>query len=116
MLEAVLSNCDFKYRAVISGEGALKPDRSDNFDIVLSDIQLHEMKGIETMLAIRKLSVRRFPFIAITAFACNLDRQRLMDAGFDEYIAKPFEFEELIGKIQHVLMKYGTYVCDIEMW
>ena len=81
---------------------ALK-DRGREIDLVLMDIQMPEMSGIEATRAIResdgKLFDRTIPVIALTAYAMKGDRERMINAGMDDYVSKPVDMQELSAVI-----------------
>jgi two-component system, sensor histidine kinase and response regulator len=95
------------HRVVVASNGkeAVGAYASQAFDLVLMDVQMPEMDGLEATQAIRhieKQSGRRTPIAAMTAHAMQGDRQRCLDAGMDEYIAKPVRAKvlfETIGKL-----------------
>ena len=76
----------------------------ENFDLVLMDVQMPEIDGIEATIAIRekeKTAGTHVPVIALTAHAMKGDQQRCLEAGMDGYLAKPIrpqELDELLGK------------------
>jgi PAS domain S-box-containing protein len=77
----------------------------DKFDVVLMDIHMPEMDGIEAMRQIRNKEENtgeRLPVIALTAHAIQGDRERFMSLGMDEYIAKPIQIEELYEKLEEI--------------
>jgi two-component system sensor histidine kinase/response regulator len=85
-----------------SGEEALKliPERS--LDLVLMDIQMPGMNGFETTAVIRSWemgSANHLPIIALTADALGGIQDRCRAAGMDDYIAKPFDVEDLAAKL-----------------
>ncbi|MEJ7733375.1 MAG: response regulator [Polyangiaceae bacterium] len=71
-------------------------------DLVLMDIMMPEMDGLQAMRAIRKLGGRaaRMPIIALTAKAMRDDQERCLQAGANDYIAKPFDVEVLLSLIR----------------
>ena len=71
-------------------------------DAVLMDIQMPVMDGLEATRQIRS-SGSRIPIIAVTAFAYDRDRQRALDAGCNEYLAKPLTGDKLKHTL-HVLL------------
>ena len=77
--------------------------KSSNPDLVILDIQLPEMNGIEICSELKKLEkFKDIPFIAVTSFAMKGDKERILAAGFEQYISKPIkvqEFRELVKKL-----------------
>ena len=91
--------------AVSDGRAAVEAVLTGNFDCVLMDIQMPEMDGLEATRIIRGHSAPekgRVPIVAMTAYALSGDREKFLAAGMDEYIAKPFEREELRLVLQAV--------------
>lgn len=75
---------------------------SKDVDVILMDIRLPIMDGCEATRRIKK-SHKEIPIIAQTAYALEGDRERIMDAGCDDYLAKPIRFEELLSTIDKYL-------------
>ena len=77
--------------------------KSGNPDLVILDIQLPEMNGIEICTELRKIDkFKETPIVAVTSFAMKGDKDRILDAGFNHYLSKPIkvqEFRELITSI-----------------
>ena len=90
-----------------SGEEALLSCQSTPPDLVLMDIQMPGMDGLETTRRLRALqadgSLRLFPIIALTAHALAADRQASLDAGMNEHLTKPIRVDELRSVLQHWL-------------
>jgi len=90
-----------------SGEDALASCRSTPPDLVLMDIQMPGMDGLETTRRLRALQatgeLRHFPIIALTAHAMASDRQASLDAGLDEHLTKPVQIDTLRGVLGHWL-------------
>jgi HAMP domain-containing protein/CheY-like chemotaxis protein/GAF domain-containing protein len=76
-------------------------EKTDDLAIVLMDIMMPEMDGYETMQVIRQNpSFRRLPIIALTAKAMKGDREKCLEAGASEYLAKPVNTEQLLSALR----------------
>ena len=93
--------------AVENGREALEALRQGEYDVVLMDVQMPTMDGVEATLAIRagEAGADRadIPVIALTAYAMAGDRDRLLAAGMDDYVAKPVDMDELTQAIKRVM-------------
>ncbi|WOF72628.1 response regulator [Parvibaculaceae bacterium PLY_AMNH_Bact1] len=85
------------------GREAVSAARSLPYDLVLMDVQMIHMDGIEATKRIRKLGgeIASVPIIAITASAMAGDRERCIDAGMNDYLAKPVAIDQLLDKIRY---------------
>ena len=75
-------------------------------DIIVSDVMMPEMDGLEAAKAIRALDrpdAKTIPIIAMTANACEEDRRNAMDAGMNEHISKPIDIEKLMSLLKRVM-------------
>jgi CheY-like chemotaxis protein len=82
---------------------ALAPGAPERFDVVLMDVQMPEMDGLEATAAIRAgeaSSGRRIPIVAMTAHAMERDRDRCFQAGMTDYVTKPVEAGRLIEAVE----------------
>jgi CheY-like chemotaxis protein len=76
-------------------------EATDNVAIVLMDIMMPEMDGYQTIAAIRQNSAfRRLPIVALTAKAMKGDREKCLDAGASDYLAKPVNTEQLLAALR----------------
>lgn len=85
-----------------TGRAAVAACEAAEFDLVLMDVQMPEMDGLEATAAIRLReagSGRHVLIIALTAHAMSGDRERCLDAGADGYLAKPFSLPQLLAAI-----------------
>jgi PAS domain S-box-containing protein len=86
----------------VHGLEALEALGASEFDLVLMDCQMPEMDGLQATQAWRELESRtgeHLPIIALTAGAMSGDRQRCLEVGMDDYIAKPFRAEDLLRAV-----------------
>ena len=89
-----------------NGKEALALLQSREFDVVLMDVQMPEMDGLETTATIRAKEARsgtHIPIVAMTAHAIKGDRERCLEAGMDGYVSKPIRVKRLIEAIESVL-------------
>ncbi len=95
---AVLEQVGFEVVSVTNGREAVKQWQNTIFDCILMDIQMPEMDGFAAVRRIRELekgSGRHIPIIAMTAHAGKDDRETCLQAGMDDYIAKPINAAQL---------------------
>ena len=100
------------YNVTTAGNGteAISKIKNNTFDLVLMDIMLPEMDGFEITAEIRKYEKetgieKQVPIIALTANTLDNDRDKCIQAGMNEYLAKPFTAQELVSVIQQFLQK-----------
>jgi len=90
------------HSVVLAGDGveAVEKFNGQKFDLVLMDVQMPEMGGIEATARIREMEAGlRTPIIALTAHAMSGDQQRCLNAGMDDYLTKPIHASTLIALI-----------------
>jgi len=93
-----------------NGRAALEALERELFDLVLMDVQMPEMDGFEATAAIREREREtgdHLPIIAMTAHAMKGDRERCLEAGMDEYLAKPIDPEALYAAVESVPAQVG---------
>lgn len=91
---------------VATGRAAVAAVASASFDLVLMDVQMPEMDGLEAIAAIRAAETEtgdHLPILAMTAFNMKGDRERFLAVGFDGYVCKPFDVRELFRSIDAAL-------------
>jgi CheY-like chemotaxis protein len=103
------------YQVTVAANGAevlkLHSHQPRPYDLILMDIQMPEMDGLETTQAIRHrelTSGEHLPIIALTAHAMNGDRERCLAIGMDGYVSKPIRLDELEAELKLVRMQVGV--------
>ena len=98
----VLSNFGYEADSVNNGQEALDKLAQQNYDLILMDCQMPEVDGYQATKIIREREgdERHTIIIGLTANAMASDRQKCLDAGMDDYLSKPVDFEELNQIIQ----------------
>lgn len=100
-----LKKLNFDITAIVNGREALEELKKNRYDLILMDIMLPEMNGIEITKKFRVFEKEqgiknRVPIIALTANTYDNDRDKCIAAGMNEYLAKPFTAQELIDVIK----------------
>jgi|GEM_PF-2363315 len=84
-----------------TGEQAVEMAGRTKYDVILMDVQMPKMDGFQATAAVRSLPQRSgIPIIALTAHAMAGDRQRCLDAGMDDYLAKPLDVRKLVEIVE----------------
>ncbi len=99
VIEKILEKYNFKVIIAEDGIEAIEHTKSDSPDLILMDIQMPRMDGLEASREIKKFS--NIPIIALTAHA---DMQECLDAGMNDYLSKPVHSTDLIQKIENFLI------------
>ena len=90
---------------VATGTEAVEAAARETFDLILMDVQMPVMDGLEAAAEIRAWEAcngSHVPIIAMTAHAMSGDRERCLQAGMDDYLAKPLRSEKLFRKIAEI--------------
>jgi signal transduction histidine kinase/DNA-binding response OmpR family regulator len=97
--------------AVEDGGQVLAALERESFDLVLMDVQMPQMDGIEATIAIRsreRATGTHVPIVAMTAHAMKGDRERFLEAGMDDYVSKPIQSAELFHVMGKVIGQSGV--------
>lgn len=107
IMQRLLEKIGIQAKVASHGQEAVDLVKSHPFDIIFMDIQMPEMDGLTATRAIRAMHLTKQPFIiALTANAFASDRERSLYAGMDEFLSKPFLFEEIKAKLAIYWQQY----------
>ena len=122
LIITTLKTHDYKYLAAENGSSAILEASSHNPDIVLLDLGLPDIEGVEVIKKIRTWS--NMPIIVISARSEDTDKIEALDAGADDYITKPYSSKELVLRVNNIIKRvykkeektinYETYQIDLE--
>lgn len=110
LITTTLKAHDYKYLTAASGASAVMEASSHNPDIVLLDLGLPDMDGIEIIKKIRSWS--NMPIIVISARSEDTDKIEALDAGADDYLTKPFSVEELLARLRVTQRRLASAQSD----
>jgi len=110
-IQRLLDRWNHQISLVGNGSEVLEALKNESFDIVLMDVQMPLLNGLEATKTIRldeQQSKKHMPIIAMTAHAIKGDRERCLEAGMDEYISKPIDSDKLFDAIEKLTMASGN--------
>ena len=98
LITTTLKAHDYRFLTAANGESAVLEASSHNPDIILLDLGLPDMDGVEVIHKVRSWS--NLPIIVISARSEDTDKIDALDAGADDYLTKPFSVEELLARLR----------------
>ena len=98
LITTTLKAQDYRYLTAETGEGAIMETATHNPDIILLDLGLPDLDGVEVIRRVRSWS--NTPIIVISARSEDSDKIDALDAGADDYLTKPFSVEELLARLR----------------
>ncbi len=106
---AMLSKLGYQIDAVENGREALEAVQARAYDLVLMDVSMPEMDGLDATRAIRALpgDVSRVPIIAMTAHAMESDREKCLQSGMNDYVPKPVNRQKLLDTVARWLGEHS---------
>ena len=111
LITTTLKTNDYRYLTASSGETAILEAASHNPDIILLDLGLPDMDGVQVIKQIRSWS--NLPIIVISARSEDWDKIEALDAGADDYLTKPFSVEELLARLRVTQRRLSFMTADM---
>jgi PAS domain S-box-containing protein len=109
---SMLKRLDYKADVAGNGLSVLSSLERKAYDVILMDIQMPDMDGLEATRSIREQKMKKQPYIiAMTAYALDGDREKFLKAGMDDYLSKPIRIDELkkaLERCEKVLKADGS--------
>ena len=112
LVKGHLESENYSVVPAFDGEEALEAIKNNNFDLVLLDVMLPKVNGMEVLKLVRSQSV--VPILIISAKGSDLDKALGLGFGADDYISKPFSMIELTARVQAAIRRSRQYVQPIE--
>lgn len=105
LLQYNLEQADYQVVTAIDGEQALKLAEHEQFDVILLDLMLPKLDGVEVTKRLRQEKIKT-PIIMITAKTSEFDTVVGLELGADDYITKPFSPREVLARMKAVMRRY----------
>ena len=110
-LAKMLEKEGYEVDAVYDGEDGYLYGLTKAYDLIIMDVMMPKMNGFEALSKLRSKNVET-PILMLTALADEHDKIAGLDYGADDYVAKPFSFDELAARIRALLRRRGKLVSD----
>ena len=111
LITTTLKTHGYKYLTASNGETAIMMTTSHNPDIMLLDLGLPDIDGIEVIRSVRTWS--NLPIIVLSARSEDSDKIEALDAGADDYLTKPFSVEELLARLRVTQRRLSLMKTDV---
>lgn len=111
LITTTLKAHDYRYIQAENGETAILEATSHNPDVILLDLGLPDMDGVEIIRKVRGWS--NVPIIVVSARSEDRDKVEALDAGADDYLTKPFSIDELLARLRVALRRSRTEETDM---
>ena len=107
-----LKDSGFTVDSAVDGVEGLYQGKEFNFDLAIIDLGLPKLPGMDVIKQLREAG-KRFPILILTARDRWQDKVEGLQAGADDYVAKPFHFEELLARVQALLRRSGGWAQPV---
>ena len=111
LITTTLRAHDYRFLSAANGESAILEASSHNPDIMLLDLGLPDLDGVEVIHRVRTWS--NLPIIVISARSEDTDKIEALDAGADDYLTKPFSVEELLARLRVTQRRLATLQAGV---
>ncbi len=113
-LQKCLCNYGYEVETALSGAEAVKKIKQDNFDLIISDVRMPNMDGVETITEIRQFCQQRnhgatIPAIMITGYSSDKAYRQAMELGITDFLHKPFDLEQFVKVVKKNLEPTMVY-------
>jgi len=105
LTKKILQFQNFDIKSVKNGKEVLKSMETETFDLILMDINMPQMDGMACIREIRSMSDKsksNIPVVAITGNAKNYSEDDFSSAGFNDFLAKPLDFDKLVDTVKRL--------------
>lgn len=107
VINILLSSEGYNIVEAIDGEDALSKIKNETFDLIILDIMMPKLDGYHSCMEIRKYS--NVPILFLSAKGQDSDKTLGFSSGGDDYLVKPFSYNELTGRVKALLRRYKVY-------
>lgn len=104
----------YQFDVAENGNEVIQKLKEGHFDVILLDIQMPQLDGINTLKAIKENQLSNAPIVAVSAFAEITDREYFLSAGFDDFISKPIKPKQLLETINYLIKKSDSSENNIQ--
>jgi two-component system, cell cycle response regulator DivK len=113
LVRQLISRTSYRLIEAIDGESGLSLAREELPNLILMDVQLPKLSGLDATRALKAdARTSHIPIIVITSFALSGDREKATEAGATGYLAKPYSPRELLALVRHYLPETGSTVRE----
>jgi len=107
LIERILHKLGYHTETASDGIQVLSSIAKKEYNVILMDIRMPEMDGLEATREIRQMAIKQPYIIAMTANAMSNDREECLDNGMNDYLAKPLSTDEIINSLK----KGSAHIC-----
>lgn len=100
LMSYLLNAHGYQTIAAVDGEMGLKAAEEESPDLIVCDVEMPRVDGLDVASRLKSSTLRSIPLVAVTAYAMVGDRDKILAAGFDGYIAKPITPEKFVGQVE----------------